>query len=181
MADRKKTLRITGTMAAMAAAVGAFLLLSRRGAAETPPGDSSLFGLVTDAATGLPLPGVMVRLGSLTRTTGSDGRYLFPSVAPGSYPVSFQMAGYQTREGEMITILEGVNELNIQMQAVAVKGTLAGVVTDAATGAPLSGVKVTLGTAVAFTTNWGSYLFLDIPPGSYPISFEKTGYGRQDL
>lgn len=95
MDDRKKTLRVLG---AMAAAVGAFLLFSRRGEAETPPGDSSLFGLVTDTQTAGPLPGVTVRLGSQTRTTGSDGRYLFPSVAPGTYPISFQKTGYQTLE-----------------------------------------------------------------------------------
>src|SRR6476620_10227298 len=49
---------------------------------------------------GAPLPGVTATLrgaalqqGSIVATTDRDGRYRFPSVPPGSYQLSFEMAG----------------------------------------------------------------------------------------
>lgn len=75
------------------------------------------------------------------------------------------------------TLYEGNNELNIQLTPIpAPLATLYGVVTDAETGAPLAGVRVTLDSLIAYTDTNGAYVFEGLPPGSYKITFEKEGY-----
>ena len=53
---------------------------------------------------------------------------------------------------------------------------LYGIVTDAESGQPISGVSVALDSHSDFTKNDGSYIFSNIAPGSYSITFEKSGY-----
>ena len=75
-------------------------------------------------------------------------------------------------------IVSGTNTLNVQMTAIIVTGTLSGKVTDAGTGAALSGVSVTIsGSALVATTDAsGNYSITNIPVGTYTITFTKGGY-----
>jgi hypothetical protein len=78
-----------------------------------------------------------------------------------------------------ITIAAGNNERNVEMVPAVVppsKGTLSGVVTDATTGYPLSGVTVNLGGATTTTDSGGNYGFSNITPGTYTVTFSKSGY-----
>lgn len=56
---------------------------------------ANLYGVATDADTGLPLEGVKVALDSLTTYTDSTGRYSFEGVPPGSYAITFEKGGYE--------------------------------------------------------------------------------------
>lgn len=58
---------------------------------------------------------------------------------------------------------------------------LSGVVSDASTGLPLSGVKVTIAGVFAYTNTSGYYSFTGLTPGSYSIVFEKSGYNTLTL
>ena len=51
-----------------------------------------------------------------------------------------------------------------------------GKVTDVITGQVVSGVRVTLDTLEEFTDSGGNYLFAEIDPGGYILTFEKEGY-----
>lgn len=53
---------------------------------------------------------------------------------------------------------------------------LYGVVTDAVTGDPISGVLVVLDDMQVFTDAQGNYTFLDLDPGEYRLEFSKEGY-----
>ena len=53
---------------------------------------------------------------------------------------------------------------------------LYGVVTDAATSKPISGVLATLDSLQAYTDANGAYAFTNITPGSYTATFSKAGY-----
>lgn len=73
--------------------------------AMTPiaPPVARLFGVVTDAETGLPLVGVSVDLFSpdeteliVHTTTNSSGYYLMDNIYPSSYVVYFRKDGYET-------------------------------------------------------------------------------------
>ena len=76
-----------------------------------------------------------------------------------------------------IVLAEGVNELNVGLTPIPPPvATLYGVVTDAETGYPLSGVKVTIDGLTTYTNADGSYGFTGLAPGSYTITFEKEGY-----
>ena len=75
-----------------------------------------------------------------------------------------------------IVLSEGTNILDVQMVPIPEVANLYGVVTDAETGFPISGVKVTLDGLVAYTDSGGAYAFVGLSPGGYTITFEKEGY-----
>ncbi len=66
------------------------------GLVSIPPPVANLYGVVTDAETGLPLSGVKVTLDGLTTYTDASGNYGFTELAPGSYTVIFEKDGYET-------------------------------------------------------------------------------------
>ncbi len=73
-----------------------------------------------------------------------------------------------------IVLQEGDNVLNVQV--VKIVANLYGVVTDAETGLPLPGVKVTIDGLTTYTDASGNYGFEGLALGSYTIIFEKEGY-----
>ena len=76
-----------------------------------------------------------------------------------------------------ITLYEGSNELNVGLTPIPPPvANLYGVVTDADTGSPIQGVKVTINGLVTYTNASGAYGFEGLTPGSYTITFEKDGY-----
>ncbi|MBA7483250.1 hypothetical protein ES707_18761 [subsurface metagenome] len=76
-----------------------------------------------------------------------------------------------------ITLVEGNNVLNASLTPIPPPvANLYGVVTDASTGYPLSGVKVTIDGLVTYTDASGNYGFEGLAPGSYEVRFEKDGY-----
>lgn len=75
-----------------------------------------------------------------------------------------------------IVLVEGDNILNVPLSPIPPVANLYGVVTDAETGYPLSGVKVTIDGLVTYTDAGGNYSFSPLTPGSYVVTFEKIGY-----
>jgi len=77
---------------------------------------ANLYGVVTDAATGLPIEGVWVTAtGPTTYTethTGPDGSYLFENLEIGGYHIVFSHKDYEPRPHIDITLHEGDNTLN---------------------------------------------------------------------
>lgn len=61
-----------------------------------PPGLANLYGKVTDAVTGDPLPGVLVTLNDLEVYTDAGGNYIFDDLEPGEYVLQFSKEGYET-------------------------------------------------------------------------------------
>ena len=78
-----------------------------------------------------------------------------------------------------IVLVEGNNVLNVALTPIYVPPPLAnlyGVVTDAQTGYALQNVKVTIAGLTAYTDANGGYGFTGLTPGSYVVTFEKSGY-----
>lgn len=76
-----------------------------------------------------------------------------------------------------ITLYEGNNELSVGLTPIPPPvANLYGVVTDAETGLPLPGVKVTIDGQTTYTDAGGNYGFIGLTPGGYTITFEKDGY-----
>ena len=61
-----------------------------------PPGKANLYGKVTNAVTGYPVPGVLISLNGLTLYTDAGGNYIFDDLEPGEYVLQFSKAGYET-------------------------------------------------------------------------------------
>ncbi|MBA7681916.1 hypothetical protein ES703_90260 [subsurface metagenome] len=79
-----------------------------------PPGLANLYGVVTDAETGLPLSGVKVSIDGLVVYTDASGNYGFEGLTPGGYTITFEKEGYETVTGDIV-LAEGNNELNVAL------------------------------------------------------------------
>jgi hypothetical protein len=141
---------------------------------------TSLTGTVTDAGTGAALSGVLVTLGNLNATTSSNGAYRFDNLTQTSYTLSASKSGYQDiSKAVTLNLSVQTNTENIQMTPVQQTTSLAGTVTDANTGAALSGVLVRLGSWSYTTSSGGTYRFDNLTQTSYTLSASKSGY--QDI
>ena len=56
------------------------------------------------------------------------------------------------------------------------RAALYGKVIDSVTGQPIPGVLITLDGIQVGTDSQGNYIFEDLDPGSYTVTFEKEGY-----
>ena len=90
----------------------------------------SISGEIKDAQGGV-LPGVTVtatspaQIGQLTAVTNEAGVYRFPSVPPGEYRLSYELAGFQTvvREGVRVTL--GFNaQVNVTLNVATLQETV---------------------------------------------------------
>lgn len=66
------------------------------GLTPIPPPVASLYGVVTDASTGLALADVKVTIDGLVAYTDSLGRYTFSGLLVGGYTITFEKDGYET-------------------------------------------------------------------------------------
>jgi hypothetical protein len=78
---------------------------------------ATLYGVVTDHATGEPIANASVVLspGGKTQTTGSDGTFLFDDLDPQQYTVTVQKTGYQTNRKTVTAVSGGQVEVNIPL------------------------------------------------------------------
>ena len=82
-----------------------------------------------------------------------------------------------------LALLAFVTIFSMPLRAQAVDGTLLGTVNDSS-GAPIANVKITLietNTNVSRTAQSnesGNYVFADLPPGTYRVTAEMTGFKR---
>ncbi len=82
--------------------VAALLLPASLAAAQT----GKISGVVTDAASGEPMPGVNVVIAGTTTgsATDAEGRYFILNITPGSYALRASMVGYQTVEKQEVVV-----------------------------------------------------------------------------
>ena len=83
---------------------------------EKSPG--SIYGIVTDKATGEPLQTAGVELlGGETVTTGSDGQFSFENLQPGNYSMHITRLGYSDRTIREITVKSDVpRKTDVQLE-----------------------------------------------------------------
>src|SRR5512140_1339202 len=97
-------------------------------------GTGRITGVVTDSTGGV-LPGVTVNVkgsDNAVRSTVSDssGRYIIEKLAPGSYTVSFELAGFATQTSTVVVTagqaanVETKLQIGARTEAVQVTGTL---------------------------------------------------------
>lgn len=141
--------------------------------AETAPIPGSVKGRVSDAGSGTPLAAATVTLGGKSASTGQDGSYRFEEVQPSTYNVTAQAAGYMPATGA-VTVTEG-SEATLDL-ALSTGGQVAGKVTNISNGSALAGATVVLGSLSTFTSTAGAYLFSNVMPGSYRMTFKANGY-----
>lgn len=132
----------------------------------------TLAGAVTEAGSGDPVRGALVELPADALSTAADstGAYLLQGL-PGAADVVVSAYGYESRTIP-VTLVAGVTTpLDVTLTPVP-RGSLAGVVTAAGSGAPIASALVALsGTPLADTTDVsGAYLLPSVPEGAYVVT-----------
>lgn len=166
---------------------------------STAPAGAVVTGMVRDLRTGAPLSGVLVRITAggvtLVVVTAADGSYR-AEVEAGTVQIAVQGEGFVASTSELAasagttasvdfalvpwgTTAEGLPGAGPGITTSRVEG----VVTDAASGAPLAdtAVVVTAGTLAFETTTdgEGAYAVAGIPAGPFTVAFARPGYRPQ--
>ena len=158
-----------------------------------PPGGGSISGVITNGVTDEPLEGAYVvanghdRMHHFATQSGPDGAYSFPNLPSDRYFVhAFKLGFFPGEYPDMVPVDSGdVTGIDIPLVPFQELG-IAGVVTDAATNAPIAG-------AMVFATNvdhsWmhssartgddGHYLIHTLP-GEYIVEASAMGFWRQE-
>ena len=175
-----------------AAAAATLYALAQAAPPTPPPGLANLYGQVTDADTGGGIPDALVTLDAAQTYTDDNGNYAFVELEPGGYYISFQKEGYDMVSRD-ITLVEGNNEVNVQMTPVVKLASVFGVVTEADldslgnpnpnAGQPIAAASVGLWSpdgvqllGSTITDSSGAYSMANILPGNYLVRVEKEGY-----
>jgi len=174
----------TTVSAASTVTAGETLIFSPSLSVPPPPAMSGgLRGKVIDSATGLTLQGATISVAgakSYTASTDGSGNFSFSSINIGSYAVSISATGYGVRTYSITVIIDVTADFgSIALTLNPTTGTVRGAVTELSTGAPISGVAITVSgvsTWTAVTIADGSYKLEGIPPGLVVLSAAKEGY-----
>jgi hypothetical protein len=85
-------------------------------------------GVITDAATGAPLPGAAVRLGeqagvlALNAVTDSAGHYQFSGIRPGAYMIEVTTLGYEPARSHPLSVRVGaVLDVDLRLEPGALR------------------------------------------------------------
>jgi protocatechuate 3,4-dioxygenase beta subunit len=150
--------------------------------AAAPKG--SITGRVTDSATGLNIQGATVSYSgpsSGQTATTSSGTYSVSNLNTGSYQITASKSGYQSQTKSGTVPAGGSLTANFQLVQLAL-GSITGRVTDAVSGAGVSGVSVSCsgaGSGSATSDASGYYTISGLVSGSYQVSASKSGYQSQ--
>lgn len=181
--DKKQKIAVGVGVVMLAGATVLVVSRPTKGGTTPPVGTATLFGVVTNSDTGNPLADVTVSLGSQTTSTDGSGAYSFTGLEIGKYAVTFDKGEYMKLSNSDVTLVAGMNELNVALVPSAVPpttATLYGAVSDASTGEPLQGVSVTVdGATPHITDSSGYYSFTGLSVGGHTVTFTKTDYNTE--
>ena len=156
------------------------LLLNR----NVNPSAATVFGKVTRADTGAGIAGATIQVGSLTARSGPDGSYQLLEVPPGDVTVMVSAAGFRGAAGKVV-LQAGSTAIFSPTLALSpsggpAAGAVSGVVLNALTGQPVSGVQIAVGgafTATAQTGVDGKYSITPITTaGQITLTVTAAGY-----
>jgi hypothetical protein len=163
---------------------------------DQPPADPNAdhfvrFGRVADAETGAPIPNALVELPGLglRRTADPWGRVDLGRLPRGSHRISVRRGGYDEITGQLPVPWDSEFVLFMFPEVVDESPALGGVfgqVSDAATGAPIANVEVTLlapNPVVTISNQDGRFAFGGVNPGRAEVRLSHIGYQerRQQL
>lgn len=138
----------------------------------------SISGIVKDYTTGLTVENCQVALSPSGNSVSTDanGRYTFAKLNPGTYTLTFTKTDYLDQSAS-VEVLAGQN-ITKDIQIVYATGSISGIVKDNVTSQFVANCQVTLspsGKTVSTDAN-GQYTFGKLDPGTYTLSFTKSGY-----
>ncbi|MDD2716895.1 MAG: carboxypeptidase regulatory-like domain-containing protein [Candidatus Wallbacteria bacterium] len=104
----------------------------------------------------------------------NNGTFYFP-IEPGTYDLVIISAGFVTNTSVKGLIVEVGKTSKADITLSPAPGKLMGTIVDG-TGAPVPNVQVDASGNKVFSGSAGTFLFENMPPGTYSFTFSKTGY-----
>ncbi len=118
-------------------------------------------GIITDAATGDPIPRAQVSLLGQRVEADGDGRYVFTRI---QYSDSLNLTvEAKHRETKMLGFSLNAENLTLNVSLDRLFGAVSGIITDTRTGNPVPGVSVSLLDQTVTTDSDGRYNFIHVP------------------
>lgn len=157
--------------------------LSSRVLVAPPPQTLSgtIVGRVISAATQAPLSGATVAVGSGTSSvrTAADGTYRLAGIAPGNVALTASASGFLSASRSVTLPAEGQVAVDFALTTAPVAtGTLSGFVRNAATGSPISGVRISLSNSPLTDTSAvnGAFRIPGAPVGNTIVTASMAGF-----
>ncbi|MGH7894321.1 MAG: carboxypeptidase regulatory-like domain-containing protein, partial [Candidatus Binatia bacterium] len=140
---------------------------------------------MTDRATGQPVSGATVKVGTATATTNAQGAFTLSGLAAGSVSIEVSATGFQTKVLSG-TLGQGANDAGtIALDRLATSAKVSGKVSDVATNLPIGGatVRVTLANATLTGTTNGSGLYeiAGVTQAQYTVMASAAGYQAKSV
>ena len=124
---------------------------------------------------GHPVVGASVVVNALPAvTTNGVGFYTVPNVPAGNATINATMTGYQPYSGTATIVAGTTTTYNFTMNPIPVY--LQGTITNAGTGAPINGAKISVATTFGYSIPNGTYNFQAFPTGSQTVTVSKPGF-----
>ncbi|AZS49753.1 hypothetical protein DM558_02685 [Entomomonas moraniae] len=147
------------------------------------PMKSSISGRILDEETMQPLKGVVIEESNgKKQITSSDGIFQFSELVAGNYTFTISLNGYLNKVMH-VSISENSNfalgDVVLQLAPEQTGSSIHGIITDAITGQPISGVNVIITgdyNKMVSTSTDGSYKVTGLSAGSITITVSANGY-----
>lgn len=135
----------------------------------------TISGVVVDLESGAPLPGVAVRAGDVTGTTGDDGTFVLEEVEAGAITVAASKSLYVPTSSDTMLEAMGAAETRLELEPIT-WGTVRGDVRDATTGQLLANATVRIGAIEITTDADGNYVAERVPAGDISVVAAMSRY-----
>ena len=125
---------------------------------------------------GSPIVGASVGYGGGTTTTDSNGNYTLTGIPVGTVQLVASAQGFQSVT-QSVTVYGGkISTANFTLAAAINNGTVTGKITNASSGAIVTGATVSWTGGSTTSDTSGIYTLTNIPAGTQNITAVKTGY-----
>lgn len=143
-------------------------------------GSGSITGSVKNTSGGT-IAGASVGFGGGTATTDANGNFTLTGVPVGTVQLVASASGFQSST-QSVTVTGGnTSTANFMLAAGAATGTVTGKITNASSGAILSGATVSWSGGSTTTNTSGIYTLTNVTAGTQNITAIKTGYLSRTL
>lgn len=137
-------------------------------------------GTVSDAGTGEPLAGALVKANGYRNNTDAEGHYVIWNVESGTYNVTASAPGYTSEKESNVEVrVAETTTVNFELTAVP-PGKIEGYVTDIKTGEGISGAVVTADGHSNTTESYGYYLLSNVPAWTYTVTASAEEYMTEE-
>jgi hypothetical protein len=141
----------------------------------TGPPLGTLQGTVTNTFDGAPVVGATVTVPTYPpATTNAAGFYQITGITPGTVNVNATCTGYQPYNGTATLVAYQTTTKNFQM--IPIPSYLTGTITNASTGGPVVGARISVGSTFTYSVANGYYYFQCWPSGLQPVIIQKAGF-----